>query len=437
MDTGAPLLQIEPDAAGDTVSSAESVVFGASLDPGAEGGTRSSHRQSLEELRQLMLGFDVDPKQSARLLAEWTKNGPVESDETRESEDEVLNIFVDICSLFQREPQVNHRASGEEPSAEAYLFSYLRMLDTGGEGLPPAFVSALQRALAYYGVRSLDRSPELEESLLWIYKSHQRVEQQIAPVLGVLERRLRRADAPAPQAEESFRTLLDRMISMTNGLFPAVSDLAREVRYRYFDQPLFERARKQVYDQVEDHLAYMAANPDAADRHERLRALVECPQPLARLIVRPLRHCRSCDAQVDAGGNHVAILPDSGPRKPALFFGGWTAATHRLNTIMKGSAFTPSPRHAEYSQLSEAVRAMFPLIAEVPADHDIVIDFYVWHSGGLGDPEATQQEVRIAAQPGWVFSFHPAHRGGRGRSRPWPRHRRHAAFHLSPLRKCV
>ena len=65
----------------------------------------------------------------------------------------VLNIFVDICSLFQREPQVNHRASGEEPSAEAYLFSYLRMLDTCGEGLPPAFVSALQRALAYYGVR--------------------------------------------------------------------------------------------------------------------------------------------------------------------------------------------------------------------------------------------------------------------------------------------
>ena len=36
---------------------------------------------------------------------------------------------------------------------------------------------------------------------------------------------------------------------------------------------------------------------------------------------------------------------------------------------------------------------MFPLIAEVPADHDVVIDFYVWHSGRLGDPEATQQEV--------------------------------------------
>ena len=74
------------------------------------------------------------------------------------------------------------------------------------------------------------------------------------------------------------------MISMTNGLFPAVSDLAREVRYRYFDQPLFERARKQVYAQVEEHLAYLAAHPDAADRHERVRALVECPQPLVSLL---------------------------------------------------------------------------------------------------------------------------------------------------------
>jgi len=93
------------------------------------------------------------------------------------------------------------------------------------------------------------------------------MEQQIAPVLDVLEGRLRRVQKLSPQTEESFRMLLDRMVSMTNGLFPALTDLAREVRYRYFDQPQFERARKEVYEQVEDHLAYMAANPDAADRH--------------------------------------------------------------------------------------------------------------------------------------------------------------------------
>jgi len=200
VDTGAPLLQIDPVADDDTVADAERVVFGASLASDGNGETiQSSCRQSLDELRQLMLGFDVDPKQTARVLAEWSQNCPVDSDEIRRREDGILKIFVDICSLFQREPDVNHRASGEEPSAEAYLFSYLRMLETRGQGLPPTFVSALQRALAHYGVKTLDRSPELEESLLWIYKSHQRVEQQIAPVVSILERRLQRAQTLSPR----------------------------------------------------------------------------------------------------------------------------------------------------------------------------------------------------------------------------------------------
>jgi len=396
VDTGAPLLQIEPDAGDDTVAAAEHVVFGASrASDGNEEAIQPSCRQSLEELRQLMLGFDVDPKHSTRLLTEWDQNCPVDSDEIRQAEDEILNIFVDICSLFQRDPEVNRRASSEEPSAEAYLFSYLRMLETGGEGLPPAFVSALRRALSHYGVQSLDRSPELEESLLWIYKSHQRVEQQIAPVMGVLERRLRSVQRLAPQAEESLRTLLDRMIVMSNGQFPAVSDLAREIRYRYFDEPLFEQARKQVYEQVEEQLAYMAANPDAADRHERVRVLLECPQPLVALL--------------------SARFAAADPAMRRLMLEVITRRYYRIRTLenvrsleVDGQCFASAEydhegkrihaftTHAEYSRLSEAMRAIFPLIAEVPADHDIVIDLYAWHSGRLGDPEVTQQEVQSA-----------------------------------------
>ena len=47
--------------------------------------------------------------------------------------------------------------------------------------------------------------------------------------------------------------------------------------------------------------------------------------------------------------------------------------------------------YAEYSQLADAVQAMSPLIAEVPADHDVVLDFYTWHSGALDDAESKQQ----------------------------------------------
>ena len=392
VDTGAPLVQIESTVGDDAAAAGERVTFGASR-TADQAAVPSSCRQSLEELRQLMLGFDVDPKNTVRLLAGWSQSCPVESDEIREAEDEILNIFVDVCSLFQREPEVNHRASGEEPSTEAYLFSYLRMLETGGEGLPPAFVSALQRALAHYGVQTLDRSPELEASLLWIYKSHRRVEQQIAPVLSLLERRLRSVQTLTPRAEEPLRTLLDRMIAMSNGEFPAVGDLAREVRYRHFDQPLFERARKQVYQQVEDTLSHLAANPDAADRHERVRALVECPQPLVSLL-----SCRFAAAD---------------PALRKLMLEAITWRYYRIRTLVdfrtlavdghcyasaeydhEGKRIHVFTTHAEYSRLSEAARAVFPLIAEVPAEHDVVIDLYAWHPGHLGDVEATQQEVQ-------------------------------------------
>jgi acetyl/propionyl-CoA carboxylase alpha subunit/acetyl-CoA carboxylase carboxyltransferase component len=391
--TGAPLLQLDPCATDDATAAAEQVVFEASPPPNDQENIPSDCQNSLDELRQLMLGFDVDPRQSTKLVSDWKANCPINSDETREKEDEILNIFVDICALFQREPEVNHRASGEEPSAEAFLFSYLRMLETGGEGLPSAFVAALRRALAHYGVKTLDRSPALEESLLWICKSHQRVEQQIAPVFGLLERRLQHVEALPPHAEKSLRTLLDRMVAMSDGLFPAVSDLAREVRYRYFDQPLFERARKQVYEQVEEHLAYLAANPDAPDRHERARAVVDCPQPLVGLL-----SSRFASANLAMRKLMLEAITWRYYRIRTLenFYSSscdgrcYCAADYEHD----GKRIHVFTTHTDYAQFADAVQSITPLIAEVPADHDVVIDFYAWHSSVLGDTDATQDEIR-------------------------------------------
>ena len=166
VDTGAPLLQIDPASSDDSNVAIDRVVFGASSASTGKTESAESHcRQSLDELRKLMLGFDVDPKQTAQQVAEWSHICPVQSDEITKKEDQILNIFVDICSLFRREPNVNHRTGGEEPSAESYLFSYLRMLETRGEKVPPAFVErtaprigslrrAIPRPLARTGIES-------------------------------------------------------------------------------------------------------------------------------------------------------------------------------------------------------------------------------------------------------------------------------------------
>ena len=395
VDAGVPLLQIDAIADEQTLVATDRVIFGESRPASPAGQDKPSRwRLDLEELRHLMLGFDADPAQTARLFAQWSqfKEAPEDSEEIRRREDEVLNIFVDICSLFRRKPSEHDLAGSEAPSTEAYLFSYSRMLETQGEGLPPAFMKALRRTLAHYGVQTLDRSPELEESLLWIYKSHQRVERQVAPILAVLERRLAGVDAFAPYAGESFRSLLDRIIAITRGQFPAVSDLARELRYRCFEQGLFEETRKQVYAQAEEHLAYLAANPQAADQRERVRALIECPQPLASFFSGRFAVADSRLASADAGGDDVSLLPWAIAHQLSRAAGQWTLL-RRGGIPARGKAYPRLRRACCLRSVARSVSAMCPCLAEVPAEDDIVIDLYLWNPGSLADPESTQQEV--------------------------------------------
>ncbi len=393
VDTGAPLVRIEPVANIDPDVAGEQVVLDESIpSDGSMVTVRSRCRQNLEDIRQLMLGFDVDPASSARLFAEWDRNCPADSDEIKAEEEEVLSIFVDLCALFDHQPEVDDPRGAEGPSAEAYLFSYLRMLSSLGEGLPPSFLEGLRRALAHYGVLSLDRTAELEQSLLWIFKSHQRVEQQAATIQAVLERRLRRVETSRGHSEESFRTLLDRLILATRGLFPVLSDLAREVRYRYFDRPLFEQVRRQVYERAETDLAHLAADPESQDRIQKVRDLVECPQPLVSLFSGHFATAHNAQRELMLEvllSRHYRIRTLLDLR--ALALDGHCFVTAEYD--YEGKHIHVFTTHAEHAELSGAIRTMAPMIAEVPADHDVAIDIYLWQTTPLDDPEAAQKEL--------------------------------------------
>ena len=390
VDVGAPLLQIEPDSGVATVGVQKRVTFGDSQ--GSRANREATCTDSLKQLRQVMLGFDLDPALVARQFGTWSESCPASSDQITQHEDEILRIFVDICSLFHREPDVN-RASAEAPSAESHLFSYLRTVENNGEGLPPAFLSALRRTLAYYGVRDLHVCPELRESLLWICKSHQRMQRQANSVIDILERRLRRAKAQEPPAPSSFRALLDRIVAMPIELYPSVSDLAREVRYRYFEQPAFEHERNRIYDEAENHLNYLEAHPDSAERRARLHALIECPQLLAGVFARrfPQADSSLCLTMLEAlTWRYYRNCNLQNPRSQV-------ADRHSCFSV----EYDEEDRHihvfatyAEYQDMPAAARALFSLIAHVPADHDIAIDFHVCHPGKLTEPEATQREVQ-------------------------------------------
>jgi biotin carboxyl carrier protein len=141
-------------------------------------------RRIFEALRCQMLGYDSDPGDSRRLLGEQSAMYQLieASDQALlQVEHELLSIFADICLLFRRalDPIEDNERGEQVHSAEHDLLAYLRSRDTRVELLPKVFVANLQQALAHYGVRGLEPSPALDESLLLMYKSHQHVNQHL------------------------------------------------------------------------------------------------------------------------------------------------------------------------------------------------------------------------------------------------------------------
>src|SRR5205807_10430485 len=89
--------------------------------------------------------------------------------------------------------------------------AWLRSLDADAEGLPPRFTAALQRALAHYGIDSLERTPRLEEACYRLFVSQHRPEIGRTAIVAILDRRLEDADELVGHVGEDFRDALDRL----------------------------------------------------------------------------------------------------------------------------------------------------------------------------------------------------------------------------------
>jgi acetyl/propionyl-CoA carboxylase alpha subunit len=237
VDTGAPLVLLDPldDAGAGTAG--ERVRFDGLVQTAvAADAPQGRCLHTLEALRRLTLGFDVSRSECEGLIAAYrTDRAALDAEDpaVRRAEDDLLDTFADLCALFRR-PAAADELEGEGTlGTQEYLIAYLRGADGRGEGLPAGFLDRLRCALTHYGIGTLDRTPELEEGLLRIYKAHQHADTQAAPVLAVLERRLSDAGTAPAEVGGPFRALLDRLIAAAEGRIPAVSELAREVRYRF------------------------------------------------------------------------------------------------------------------------------------------------------------------------------------------------------------
>ncbi|WP_326557534.1 ATP-binding protein [Micromonospora sp. NBC_01796] len=288
VETGTPLMRLEPladEGAEEEASGAgDTVEIDLPAEPADVSATERVER-GLQDLRSLLLGFDVDPQDRKRVLSGYLAARTELGGRPLSGELDLLTVFADLSELSRNKPGGELEVEPGSPvhSPREYFHSYLQSLDVERAGVTEDFQTKLKQVLGHYGVADLDRTPELEAAVFRIFLAQQRMSTHVAVVSELLKQWLAGAP-PIESLSERAGLTLEHLVAATQVRFPAVSDLARGVVFRWFAQPLLRRNRAKVYAAVRDELRYLDRNPDAPDRPERIQAMVASAEPLVRLI---------------------------------------------------------------------------------------------------------------------------------------------------------
>ncbi|WIM92903.1 carboxyl transferase domain-containing protein [Actinoplanes oblitus] len=254
-------------------------------------GTPSCDRV-YQALRGYLLGYDLDPATLREMLTRQRRLGevsPPADPGLLHCEDGLLDLFADVGALYRPREAADTDDPAAGGSGREHLLAYLQWLDPDRAGLPYEYRERLARALSRYGVTGLDRTPALVEAVVWLTRSLHRIDEIVPAVLAILDRRLRHRGALLHLVDDDTRARLDRLAAATRGHPAVVADLARDVRFRFVDEPLLAGAVAEEYTRARRHLDALRADPCRADRAERVAGLVACPQPLHGTLVRAWR----------------------------------------------------------------------------------------------------------------------------------------------------
>ncbi|MFT4296121.1 MAG: carboxyl transferase domain-containing protein [Micropruina sp.] len=294
VETMAPLVRLEPVAE----EADEVVEQTAATGPGLElpgvppiADPRQRADRLLADLSALVMGFDADP--GYRPLADYLATRQelcAAGSDVMAGEVALIGLFADVAELSRNRP------AGEDASTELRVHSdrehfhrYLQSLDVDRAGLPSQFVDRLAKVFAHYGITDLTRTPQVEEAVFRIFLAQQRFASDLKVITSLLERWIAEP-APQPEVASTARAELERLVRATQRRFPVVGDVARSIRFRWFDQPQVDAERDQVLAGVADEVAALAADPQAADREERIAALAAIPEPTVGFLADRLAH---------------------------------------------------------------------------------------------------------------------------------------------------
>ncbi|GAA2145237.1 biotin carboxylase N-terminal domain-containing protein [Nocardioides koreensis] len=292
VETGAALVRLEP--LGDGSEEAVVAQDGPSLDlPAPEDGQSAAVRaeRARAALSAIVLGYDVPPQDQDGALTEYlAARGELRAEGVAVLADEMtlLGAFADLAELSRNRPADEERHTElRVHSSREHFHTFLQSLDVERGGLPEQFHDRLLRVLSHYGVEGLERTPAMEEAVFRIFLAQQRSAPEVALASAVLGRWIDETP-PAGELAVAARQLLERLGRATQLRYPVVGDLARSVRFRWFDQPAVDAERADVLAGVRDELNALVANGGLADRADRIEALAAIPEQIVRFLAERL-----------------------------------------------------------------------------------------------------------------------------------------------------
>ena len=305
VETGGPVARLEPVADDATEEAQQPVTAGPALALPRDDSTQSAGEiasRCLGLLSAVMQGYDVTPSDRAAALRDYLAvrhELRAAGIDVVAEEAELLDLFADFAELSRNHPADEERRTElRVHSSREHFHTYLRSLDIERGGLPEEFGGRLERVLAHYGVKDLERTPALEDAVFRIFVAQQHPPAEAEIVTTVLQCWVDEAP-PSESRATRVRELLERLKTATQLRFPAIGDLARSVRFRWFDQPIVDAERASVLAGVRDEVAALAADPHALDRAEHIDALAAIPEQIVQFLAERLEHAASKGAWGD------------------------------------------------------------------------------------------------------------------------------------------
>ena len=291
VDTGGALIKLEAleEGAEEAVTEVGPDLELPAADEGMDPEARGARARAA--LTAVVLGYDVPPEDQDAALSEYLAvrdEVRVDGESVLADELDLLTIFADLAELSRNRPVDEDRQTElRVHSSREHFHTFLQSLDVERGGLPGQFRDRLERVLVHYGVEDLERTPELEAAVFRIFLAQQRSTPEVALASAVLGCWSDETPPTGPLAVRA-RALLERLGRVTQSRYPVIGDLARSVRFRWFDQPAVDAERSDILLGVRDELSSLSAAGDIADRERRIEALAAIPEQIVRFLAERL-----------------------------------------------------------------------------------------------------------------------------------------------------